>query len=405
MSPDSSSEYIKAGWLIDGTGAPATADIIIEIRDGRIQSLRPTGAQSPNDSHHLMDYSVCTLIPGLIDAHVHLALSGTPDKIERERLFSAGYDVIQGVIAGHIQDHMQCGIIAVRDGGDRHGFASHFKNSLRSKSKSSLITKVAGKAWYREGRYGGIVGRPVEDGDTLDASVEKGCAGIDHVKIINSGLNSLRCFGKETPPQFEIREMEETVHKAGLLGLKTMVHANGRAAVKISIDAGCHSIEHGFFMGVRNLEKMAEKRTVWTPTAYTMKAYGQTADSRDVNSSISLRNLAHQMEQIEVARNFGVKIGLGTDSGSPGVLHGKSMVPELKIMTEAGYTIEEAIQCGTSNNAELLGLNDLGSLTKNRQATFVVVHGKPSDLPDSLKTIEAIYIGGHMVYDSGSHCA
>jgi len=134
-----------------------------------------------------------------------------------------------------------------------------------------------------------------------------------------------------------------------------------------------------------------------------MKAYAGLFDSKASGPAVPLRNLEHQMEQILMARNFGVKIGLGTDSGSPGVSHGKSFANELKLLMEAGYSVEHAIKCATSNNAELLGLNYLGQLTKGRRATFVVVRGKPLDLPDSLESVESVYIDGRVVYDCGSN--
>jgi imidazolonepropionase-like amidohydrolase len=83
--------------------------------------------------------------------------------------------------------------------------------------------------------------------------------GVDHIKIVNSGLNSLSCFAKETKPQFDSAELKAAVRADRQCGLKTMVHANGKMPVKIAVDAGCDSIEHGFFMGVENLHRIADR--------------------------------------------------------------------------------------------------------------------------------------------------
>jgi len=268
FKPNLRSEDIKTGWLIDGTGSPAVFNALLRVREGRIESVRSTPYETdPVDGHsnNVTDLSRCTIIPGLIDAHAHLSMSGTVDKIYRENQLVAGYDVIKDVIAGHVRDHFHHGIIAVRDGGDRSAHVLRYKKTIHSRSQCPLVMKVAGRAWHIKGRYGGIVGKPVMDGCSLADFVKKGSNEKDHIKIINSGLNSLSDFGKQTAPQFEKRELEEAVSQAGILGLKTMGHANGKIPVKVSIDSGCHSIEHGFFMGAQNLEKMAEKRTVWFP--------------------------------------------------------------------------------------------------------------------------------------------
>ena len=103
----------------------------------------------------------------------------------------------------------------------------------------------------------------------------------DHIKIVNSGLNSLKEFGKETLPQFGAEELSDVVKIAGKCGRRVMVHANGKKPVAAALAAGCNSIEHGFFMGVENLKIMAEKGIVWVPTACTMKAYRRTYEARE----------------------------------------------------------------------------------------------------------------------------
>jgi imidazolonepropionase-like amidohydrolase len=121
---------------------------------------------------------------------------------------------------------------------------------------------------------------------------------VDHVKIINSGLNSLCCFGKETSPQFDSKDLAETAERVHRLGLKLMVHANGELPVKMAIEAGCDSIEHGFFMGRENLMRMAERGTFWVPTAFTMAACARMSDPGSTQSEVAGRNLEHQLEQL-----------------------------------------------------------------------------------------------------------
>jgi imidazolonepropionase-like amidohydrolase len=92
-----------------------------------------------------------------------------------------------------------------------------------------------------------------------------------------------------------------------------------------------------------------------------------------------------------------VPIALGTDAGSPAVDHGAAIVDEMKILMEAGFSIEETIRCATFNGAQLLGIRDLGLLVPGMPATFIAVKGDPSGFPDSLRQIEGGWIKGEMI--------
>jgi imidazolonepropionase-like amidohydrolase len=195
-------------------------------------------------------------------------------------------------------------------------------------------------------------------------------------------------------------------------GCKTMVHANGKKPVEEALKAGCHSIEHGFFMGEENLKQMADKQIYWVPTAVTMKAYRDVFEQRIKNlrsqgrsEGASLlrihemaqgasRNLEHQLEQIHRAKELGVPMALGTDAGSIGVQHGRSLKEEIGLFMTAGFSVPEAIQCATRNNARLLNMDGWGVIAKGAPATFVAVTGPPQDLPDSLGSITSLYIEG-----------
>jgi imidazolonepropionase-like amidohydrolase len=285
-------------------------------------------------------------------------------------------------------------VLAVRDGGDRGGFALRYRSE--KEMHPGLVLKVAGRAWHNKGRYGALIGRPPAEGENLAGAYAGETGAIDQVKLVNSGLNSLKIFGRQTPPQFTAEEIAAVVSAASRQGRKVMVHANGREPVRLAVEAGCHSIEHGFFMGGENLRRMAEKGTFWVPTLFTMKAYGAhiTSAQPGAERRVIDRNLNHQLDQLAMARELGVRVALGTDAGSLGVLHGESMVEEMKLFKKAGYSLTETIRCATSTGAELLGIKDFGLLAPGRTATFLVTRGAPGQLPRKLSYLEAIYREG-----------
>jgi imidazolonepropionase-like amidohydrolase len=382
-----------AGWVIDGSGAPAKADMLVRVDDGLITSIEHIGRHELNaTSIDYEDLSECTLLPGLVDCHVHLTLSGTDnEEIRREQ---TGYAFAQNepLIGKRIRRHLSCGIMAVRDGGDAAAQTLRYKMQLDQTRFCPVHIKAAGNGWRAEGRYGKLIGSPPLDGLSLAECVGRQLE-PDHVKIINSGLNSLSNFGEETEPQFSLEELEAAVRAAGRQGRKVMIHANGKLPVKLAILAGCHSIEHGFFMGEDNMRLMADRQVFWIPTAFTMKALDLRLPP--AQAEIASRNLEHQLAQIGRARELGVPMAVGTDSGGFGIHHGGAYVEELTLMGQAGFSAEEAIRCATWNGARLLGLKqEIGCLKKGMPACFIVTRGSPACIPESLRRVQTVYVRG-----------
>lgn len=388
-------KIILAGWVIDGTGGPVLENVFLHLENGFFKEVSSFEGGAPESSAYL-DLSGHTLLPGLVDAHVHLFMSGTDDENRRKQQLKEGFHSAKGTISRHLRQLLAHGVLAVRDGGDKEGYALRYKKDRMEEKDPSICLHVAGKAWHKSGRYGSFVGHALQGG-SLGEGILRESGGLDHVKIIQSGLNSLKDFGKETPPQFNLEALRHAVEAASDLGLKTMVHANGKTPVQIALEAGCASIEHGFFMGKQNLERMAEGAVFWVPTAYTMKAYAEYGIARGGESRVAIRNLDHQLEQMAMARRLGVKIALGTDAGSTGVHHGSAVVEELELLLTAGFTIEGAIKCASFNGARLLGLEQKGLIKKGMRADFVAVKGGPEGLPDSLKRVARVHSGGRFL--------
>jgi len=391
--------YIQAGWLIDGSGTAVQHNMRLEHKNGTIRSIRKLTAPVPDSTQpdiQVLDLSDYTLLPGLIDCHVHLALSSTARRNPTDDIISEGPARVHGPILKHLNQLLARGVMAVRDGGDPNGIALRYKANPDRK-EHPVHVGVAGKAWHRPGRYGQLIGGALSPDRTLAEIILQEKMGVDHIKIVNSGLNSLTEFAKQTAPQFDSAELKAAVRAARQRGLKTMVHANGELPVKIAIDAGCDSIEHGFFMGEENLNRMADRGTTWVPTAFTMKALADQMKRNGIDTDVVRKNLEHQIQQIQTARETGVRIALGTDAGSAGVLHGQAVIEEMRIFLDAGYPIETVVQSTAHNAAMLLGLPLAGQLMENMPATFIAVKGAPSQLPESLDLIKMIFYKGKQI--------
>ncbi len=373
---------VKAGSLINGTGNPVRINVFLLVENGKIASI---SGVLPKTDLPLVDLGDYTVLPGFVDSHVHLFMCADVADEARADLFTADYKTIKPFISRHVERHIQNGVMAVRDGGDAGAHAVRYKKENLAGTGAGLCVKTAGRAFYKPGRYGKIVGGTAINSNRLMDAVSRNTESADHVKIINSGINSLKVFGQTTKPQFQPDELKAIVRLARKKKQAVMVHANGEIPVKEAVEAGVDSIEHGFFMGCDNLERMAEKGVCWIPTACTMQAFARMERE---GGKVAALNLESQMEQIAFARKIGVTIALGTDAGSPGVFHGDSVVAELGLLLEAGYSVEQAIKCGTSNGAALLKLDAPGTLAPGLPADFIAAKGTVKDIPKSLKNIK-----------------
>jgi len=385
---------LLAGWFFDGTGSPAQKNVSVKIHNNIIKTVN--NIQSDDlTSRNTIDLRHCTIMPGLIDSHVHLAMSGSIDQTVRDMQLNIPFEDIKEIMRARILRNISFGVLAFRDGGDRACHTLNFKHRYLNPDEYPVSIKTPGFGWHAKGRYGSFIGQSPEDGKILKDSITSFEKNIDHIKIINSGLNSFKKFEKETSPQFAFNDLKDAIKTGNAIGLKTMVHANGKKPVHMAIEAGCHSIEHGYFMGHDNLRLMAEKGVYWVPTLIPVKAAARLFDKTSKESAIAYKTLEHQFEQITIAIKMGVKIAIGTDAGSIGVYHGKAVAEEMRLLSKAGLSIEDVICSGTCNGADLLGINKkIGILRAGMPATFIIFPCAPSSILDKSSLPEQIYING-----------
>ncbi|RPJ71996.1 MAG: hypothetical protein EHM15_10005, partial [Desulfobacteraceae bacterium] len=176
-----------AGWMIDGSGEPARPNIRVTVAGGSIHGLEAIGpGSSPVVPEADYDWRGFTVIPGLIDSHVHLAMTGSPDEGLRTWLREASFDRVREVIRDNLRSHRRHGVVAVRDGGGARGFALRFARGAGDRPRLPVRIRASGRAWHRAGRYGGLIGRPPTPGRSLAAAIREDEERPDQVKIVNS---------------------------------------------------------------------------------------------------------------------------------------------------------------------------------------------------------------------------
>ncbi len=374
---------IHAGWLIDGTGSEPQADVLIHIRNGRFHGVE-TAKGRDGVAQEVVDMRNATVIPGLIDCHIHLAMSGTENPQSRQEQLAMDYETAAMGIRQRLDAHCRYGLVALRDGGDRNGFTLRYRQEQTGEHDEPIVLQSPGHAWRKAGRYGKTIAKGLaadEDPFSMLPLVNRGC---DHIKLLNSGVCSLTEYGKETAPQFTAEEMDRFVRAAAAMNKPVMVHANGRNPVKIAVEAGCASIEHGYFMGKANLKRMADRKTIWVPTVVPMAAYSAILPMGTRKACVAAKTRDHQLEQLHQARQAGVRVAIGTDSGSIGVHHGASVYQEMRLLIEAGYGVHESVRSATTEGASLLGFDMDRLFANGNRAVFLAIDGPPSRLRENL---------------------
>lgn len=193
---------------------------------------------------------------------------------------------------------------------------------------------------------------------------------------------------------------------------KAVVVANGAQQVAEALAAGADAIEQGYGMGEENLRAIAKNNVLWIPSILRAKsALDGAAGGGSVCCRFSTRfvapgkalpgaeefwkqTLAEHLAQLRLAKELGVNTAIGTGAGSFGLIHGESMVEEMKLFLKAGYSLEETIRCASENGARFFGMEQLGALTIGQKATFLISRGSVNQLPRKLAYLEGIYVDG-----------
>lgn len=382
---------IKSANLWNGTGTPVQENMGIVMENGKFTRIAPCPEVIPNEGDTVIDVAGKFVMPGMIDCHVHVCSSGEPNEAVTMRDATDGYKVLIG--AQMIRQDLEAGFTTVRNMGTEHYLDMDLKKAWSEGRITGSRIITSGPFITMTGGHGWTMGLESDGEDECRKHTRQVLRqGVEVVKIMATG-------GVMTPgvepgsPQLtepEIRAAVEEAHKAGR---KTATHAQGTEGIKNAVRAGIDSIEHGIFLDDELLEMMKSRGTALVPTLvapWHINDGGVAAGIPVYAVEKSMRIAPSHVKSFRMAVEAGLKIALGTDSGTPLNFHGCNAF-ELQLMIENGMSNEQALLAATKVASEVVDrANLIGSIEVGKLADLLIVDGNP------LQDIQALVEKSHI---------
>ncbi len=390
-------------WLIDGTGAPARTDFALAFDDsGRITAVGPAQQVTAAESHALVRGLGQTLLPGLINMHVHLSLAS--DNSPFVPYMEAHSDVALALRAAHnARASLEAGITTVRDCGARFSTVL----DLREAQATGLLTvaRIVSCGWpltISGGHmrpFGGEIDGEVGARQMVRRVVS---AGADFIKVAGSGGGTPGSISDQ--PSFMPDELQSIVRTAHGLGRRVTMHCTATAAVANAVAARVDSIEHGYFSVPGALfgfddalaESLAESTIPVTPTLQVARDMIETAPS-EADREIWRRRRDAQWEMMRCLHHAGVRLLVGSDAGWR-YTRFDDLWRELEELVVCGLTPLEAISGATGAAAAAIGRADeFGTLRPGLTADLLLVRGNAANDVGCVANVESVYLQGRRI--------
>lgn len=392
---------IRVGQVFDGERVIPGAGVVL-AEGTRILGVQPHDMALPGGCK-VAEYPDATLLPGLIDTHVHLCADSGPGALDRLPTFSD--EEMTAVIEHALRVHLATGVTTVRDLGDRSWAVIGWRDRNRDNATAPTvlasgppITSPQGHCWNMGGEAQGV--------EALRSAVrERAARGVDIVKIMASG-------GANTPgtdaarPQFTVEELRAVVEEAHAAGLPVTAHAHALDAIRDALAAGVDAIEHCTFITSTGIDvstaTVAALVEAAVPVCPTLGIAPGSVPPPAVlelmrRTGMTLEARAQTVGQLHRA---GVRLVSGSDGGiSPGKRHG--ILPEAVIhLVDGGVSPADALASATALAATACGVGDRkGRVAANYDADLLLVDGDPLSDITVVRKVAAVYVRGQLSRD------
>jgi imidazolonepropionase-like amidohydrolase len=387
---------LRAARLWNGISDRVIDQPLVLIEGGVISAVE-SGSIAPPPGVEVIDLGDATLLPGLIDVHVHLGFDAGSDPVAQ---MNADHDLTLLLrMAQHARQALRAGVTTVRDLGDRNYLGIALRDWYRSGSEPGPeilaagppITVTGGHCYFMNGEVDGELGvrRGVREHVKRGADVIKVMATGGHM---TPGTNPLAA-------QFTVTELRAAVEEAHRLDKRLTAHAHATVGIELAVEAGVDGIEHcsfqvgdGLHAEQSLIERIAAQQIAAAPTI------GRPPWSPSPPQFEARREARFRI--IERMHRAGVKLVTGTDAGIAGVPH-DSATWSVRAFAQAGLSNVEALRTATSVAADACGVADRkGALAPGKDADMLAVAGNPLTDLDALDAVLAVFRAGRRVGDA-----
>ncbi len=398
-------EFILTGaTLIDGNGGAPLTNAAVHVQGDRIAWVG-SAADLPPEAQAAKQYDVSGkwLMPGLIDAHIHICYNGSESVFallekHRDELVLEAVDICKRTLSH--------GVTAIRDVGGEQFIEMSLRNAINRGFIEGPRMKLSGRVISMTGGHAHFIAREADGPDEMrKAAREQIKAGADLVKLMATG-------GTATPgqdihaSQLTVEEISAVTEVAHMMGRKVAAHCHGTGGIRNCMLGGVDTIEHGTYLDEETADMMVENGATLVLTlgagnpdleSYPLSPV-QQADAERRKPMIE-QGIKQIRGTIALARSKGIFLGIGTDAGgNPLAPHNFSMARELELLVNNDLTALEAITIGTRNNAAVLDMeDDIGTVEAGKYADLLLLDADPLVDIRNLREIAAVYKGGEKV--------
>ncbi|WP_293800115.1 amidohydrolase family protein [uncultured Bosea sp.] len=382
-------KYIVCGSLVDATGSAPQKGKAIVVEGDKIKAI--INASDVPAGSERVDLSDRTVLPGLIDCHEHLIVD--PGDEAAQCAEPLPYLAMKAV--WNAREILKAGITTMRDVGEKYFIDVEAKRCIDAGLIQGPRLLISGHPLIRTGGHAHFLGRETDGvSDMRKAVREQLKQGVDLIKIMASGGMSTKGSLPDSQ-EFSDDEIRACIDEARRNGRTVAAHLHGGPALKVCIEAGVHSVEHGILYTEDDVKLVAGSPT-WL--VFTTGVGMVAMESPDAPAYYKAKANAAHANGLKVrkwAKQHGVKVAVGTDTN-----HGR-MDTEAVALLEAGWSPMEAIQACTIKGAELCGLAaKTGSLEAGKWADIIAVDGDPLSNMSNLRNVTFVMKAGKIEFSN-----
>jgi imidazolonepropionase-like amidohydrolase len=372
----------------------------VRVEDGRITAVLPFRGTGENVS---TDFDDATVLPGLVDAHVHLSFDASPDVAALARTDTPATAALRSAM--NACRHLAAGVSAVRDLGSPQGIVIDVARAVGTPLLPTAPTiMAAGQVLTITGGHGYFMGMEVDGTDAVRrgarAEIKRGARAL---KVIATGgvITEQGTPGAAAMSPYELSAAVEEAHK---VGLRVAAHAHGTEGIKNALRAGVDTIEHASYLDDEAIELFLEGDAWMVSTLIASERLMPHLDDPAMPAHVRDKIRDHTSQEaasLERAIMAGVRIAAGTDAGTGYNPHG-GLPEQVALLGNHGMTPEQALAAATWDSAHAIGLAEMhGKIAVGRRADLLVVNGDPFADLAALRNVRAVYLGGRLVDVAG----